>query len=947
MAATQGLAPLRGEVYVFWDLENMAPRASQVGDTIKRMRLALSGFGPLSSINVYCDTTTVSKAARQVFATSGARLIDVPYSRKKETADKYLLVDMILTGSQAAQALPGHTGASSVDDNHNNRLVTVVLVSSDSDFVYGLVKLSQLGVRTVCIRTAHTSINTVELERQVDFILDWERVKGVHSSSSSSSGAGDSGLTCTPCWNIMRGKACKFGDSCRYCHDETHDHSGMRAQASSPTPDSDVLLMAQELDIRIESPLQLPIDPIPRILIALRKRHHAGSLNPPLKAVVRLFRSYFPILSRSTSTRLLMADYLRSLVNAGILFLWHDNGAPNEASEGEEVVAAMGERDEHDWVSDLEDHVVDSTSLLETSGWLHDGFHTSASSSDSDVGADTGVDAGAEEWKGGGERKGKSGMLLMDLEHANWGQIRVSLGSSPWWTQEMVPGSPDSLNVSPSPSPPPSSPQPPALNLSSEHAAREIPRMAVSSPSIRATSPPSLSKQKPLSLAPGSGGGGGGGGESGGGSGVIEKKPRSDEKWKQRALTTEGKLPNVEGKFVLALIVKIYMEADVGTVASPPDVDTEPAVLLAVIGSALAKAWPQWKSKLKIPKLSHWAFALRDEGYLQINRIESGGYSCQAFSDSAPLASASLQQIGDRDASFIPAIYATLPNAPPPPSTAPTPPVQTPIPEQQPMTRSELDTLPPPKSPSPPASSPPSTRLAGPAYNPPALNLKAMLDTRVKLTYNHAPPTIKLVDTAALSGHHETARSRGSKLHSLILDRHKDGKRITRHKARPHTISSPAAKVSRSLAMRDLASITITKNASSLRGLAPRARGQRSAHRSPLSKLRSEHAHSKRKHAFTSATKSRRLEAALSPAKASTSATAAGLALLTPAMLVASPHSEHDRIVAEQALRSTSFSLSRSRIPPSPSPSSPLPSSPLSRAWQAAAAHGTATTKSR
>ena len=84
-------------------------------------------------------------------------MVDVPYRRKKEAVDKIILVDMMVLMAQLSDLAAERT--------------TVVLVSGDGDFAYGLSHLRQRGVRIVVIAFQHCA---PELRMHAHHFVDWD-----------------------------------------------------------------------------------------------------------------------------------------------------------------------------------------------------------------------------------------------------------------------------------------------------------------------------------------------------------------------------------------------------------------------------------------------------------------------------------------------------------------------------------------------------------------------------------------------------------------------------------------------------------------------------------------------------------------------------------------------------------------------------------------------------
>ncbi|KNC50693.1 uncharacterized protein AMSG_00851 [Thecamonas trahens ATCC 50062] len=828
-------------VYVFWDLENLSPRTGAIHATVQRLTVALSGFGPLASIKAYCDTTALVKRTRNSMVANGVHLVDVPFSRKKETADKVLLVDMMMMACQAASARSA-----------GEPQITVVLLSSDSDFVYGLAKLSQLGVCTVCVRS--TAVRTTLLDRQVDHVIDWERIHGAGAPPECNRG----------CRNFLAAVMGRPGDA------------------------PSTILVAPELEIPVEAPEDLPPSRLVRVVLALRRAHGADrTLHPTLADVVRHFCVFYPLLHRSVSTHALMAQYVTCAVRSGLISLWRSPDCrDSEPAQPEEDDVAW---EIQSWASSLHGHVDTAADALHDSGWLRDEWHATASWSDEDSLESGGSLSSSEP---------SPPVSLDELGSLNWDYVYVSLGKVPWWQAHEQTAPPSTASSIPNMSV--SSPAARSISARTpepERAASPVAEVAptVSRPSptaaspsqTRVVSPVTVATPTPAPLA-------------------IKKRARDDDGWQERARTADGSVHDVQTYNTFVVIVREFENHLIASgELSADNGGPSEGIRLSNVGQVLARVAPKWRHTLKVNKLWKWASMLESDNLIKLFHGSNGELSMLSH---AP-------ELGPEYAALVPVDVTALPidtfdairacvaeilKLPMPQVSQAAEPAR-PVHDVKPATVDEEAT----GAPAPPDEPELAVGdLVGPRVAAPVLNLKALLETRTRLVYSHDAGHVKLADTAKLTSHAAASKARGagSKLAQMVLSSH--GPRHVHEspfttaslsvnrsaRLRALDVDAPASVVARSLAMRDLESVTLSKSHSRLRGLGPRVVAQLSPTKayqvssrvhgsaSPLAQIQRDDSVSRRAKSLRDASRSRVRAAVASPSRGAKLAAVAALA---------------------------------------------------------------------
>eukprot|EP00842_Homolaphlyctis_polyrhiza_P004363 jgi/Hompol1/4928/HPOL_004032-RA len=140
---------------IFWDFENCAPPAAVPGYVVvENIRRAITQFGPIVAFRAYFEINETSrKNMRTELQSSGVSIIDTPHNSRKDAADKMILVDML------AFAMDFQPPA------------TIVLISGDRDFVYGLATLRNRRYNIVLIVPNKGA--TPVLRSQANVLLEW------------------------------------------------------------------------------------------------------------------------------------------------------------------------------------------------------------------------------------------------------------------------------------------------------------------------------------------------------------------------------------------------------------------------------------------------------------------------------------------------------------------------------------------------------------------------------------------------------------------------------------------------------------------------------------------------------------------------------------------------------------------------------------------------------
>ncbi|TDL17335.1 hypothetical protein BD410DRAFT_730099, partial [Rickenella mellea] len=145
-------------VAIFWDYENCRPAGNTSGyELVNKVRRAVQSFGNVSLFKAYLDVPLESSNPRSTIfhselQSSGVTLAYCPHNGKKDVADKMILVDML------AYAIDRPAPA------------TIVLISGDRDFAYGISILRLRGYDVVAIvpPQVHSSITA-----QATSVLNW------------------------------------------------------------------------------------------------------------------------------------------------------------------------------------------------------------------------------------------------------------------------------------------------------------------------------------------------------------------------------------------------------------------------------------------------------------------------------------------------------------------------------------------------------------------------------------------------------------------------------------------------------------------------------------------------------------------------------------------------------------------------------------------------------
>ncbi|EPZ35526.1 NYN, limkain-b1-type domain-containing protein [Rozella allomycis CSF55] len=144
------------KVAIFWDLENCPPPTGMPGYVVvENIRKAVHHFGNICLFKAYLEISEREhkKSLRSELQSSGVSLTDCPHNGQKDSADKMILVDML------SFALDNPPPA------------TIVLISGDKDFVYGLATLRNRKYSVVLIVPNKGA--PIILRTQASTILEW------------------------------------------------------------------------------------------------------------------------------------------------------------------------------------------------------------------------------------------------------------------------------------------------------------------------------------------------------------------------------------------------------------------------------------------------------------------------------------------------------------------------------------------------------------------------------------------------------------------------------------------------------------------------------------------------------------------------------------------------------------------------------------------------------
>ncbi|TCD68928.1 hypothetical protein EIP91_009479 [Steccherinum ochraceum] len=153
--------PLHDSVAIFWDYENCAPQTGGSGFGVAhRLRNIALKYGSIKSFKAYLppladQASDKSKTLRAELQSSGVSLIDCQNNGRKDVADKMMLVDMMQFGwDNAAPA-------------------TIVLVTADRDFAYGVSVLKMRHYRVILVAPTSGAVHET-LKCQASAIYDWD-----------------------------------------------------------------------------------------------------------------------------------------------------------------------------------------------------------------------------------------------------------------------------------------------------------------------------------------------------------------------------------------------------------------------------------------------------------------------------------------------------------------------------------------------------------------------------------------------------------------------------------------------------------------------------------------------------------------------------------------------------------------------------------------------------
>lgn len=147
----------RGSVGVFWDLENVGlpPNVKPLECLAALRDVIIRKFGQIQDFKAYVDLAVFandfSPETRVSFRDCGVEMVDAPHNKRKEVADKHIIVDALWFALHTKDPI-------------------VCIISGDSDFSPLLSKLKMNGIPTIVIST---SKHVRSLREQSRWALSW------------------------------------------------------------------------------------------------------------------------------------------------------------------------------------------------------------------------------------------------------------------------------------------------------------------------------------------------------------------------------------------------------------------------------------------------------------------------------------------------------------------------------------------------------------------------------------------------------------------------------------------------------------------------------------------------------------------------------------------------------------------------------------------------------
>jgi hypothetical protein len=147
----------RGSVGVFWDLENIGlpPNITPMEALTALRDVIMRKFGDIKEFKAYVDLAVFaqdfSPDTRVMFRDCGIEMVDAPHNRRKEVADKHIIVDALWFAVHEKNPI-------------------VCIISGDSDFSPLLSKLKMNGVPTIVVSTSR---HVRSLREQSRWALSW------------------------------------------------------------------------------------------------------------------------------------------------------------------------------------------------------------------------------------------------------------------------------------------------------------------------------------------------------------------------------------------------------------------------------------------------------------------------------------------------------------------------------------------------------------------------------------------------------------------------------------------------------------------------------------------------------------------------------------------------------------------------------------------------------
>ncbi|TDL16995.1 hypothetical protein BD410DRAFT_585338, partial [Rickenella mellea] len=167
-----------GHVAVFWDYENCHPPSNASGyDIVDKICRAVETYGSIIHFKAYLDVSLFAgpKSAKlySELQDAGVTLAHCPHSGRKDVVDKMLLGSS--SGCSIVHLLSGYLVDMISYTLYNPSPMTIVLITGDRDFSYGISTLRLRGYDVVVIvpPSAHKcilSIATSVLKWQSDVI---------------------------------------------------------------------------------------------------------------------------------------------------------------------------------------------------------------------------------------------------------------------------------------------------------------------------------------------------------------------------------------------------------------------------------------------------------------------------------------------------------------------------------------------------------------------------------------------------------------------------------------------------------------------------------------------------------------------------------------------------------------------------------------------------------